>query len=114
MGTRPWRTYGEGPTKVAAGSFHDTDTSSYTPEDFRFTSKGSTLYAIELGWPSTGEAVIHSLGIDTASGANVESVALLGADAKLQFRQQPDGLHIHLPGSDPGHFAYCFRIGLKN
>jgi alpha-L-fucosidase len=24
-GTRPWRTYGEGPTKVTAGSFHDTD-----------------------------------------------------------------------------------------
>ena len=24
-GTRPWRIYGEGPTKVAAGSFHDTD-----------------------------------------------------------------------------------------
>ena len=29
-GTRPWRTYGEGPTKVAAGSFHDTDTTHYT------------------------------------------------------------------------------------
>src|SRR5438034_11447927 len=23
-GTQPWRTYGEGPTKVTAGSFHDT------------------------------------------------------------------------------------------
>ena len=39
-GTRPWRTYGEGPTKVAAGSFHDTDTAHYTAEDFRFTTKG--------------------------------------------------------------------------
>ena len=113
-GTRPWKIYGEGPTRVAAGSFHDTDTSTYTAEDFRFTTKGSTLYATELGWPSTGEAVIHSLGSATAGGANVESVALLGSDAKLQFQQQPDGLHIRLPGSDPGHFAYCFRIGLKN
>ena len=38
-GTRPWRIYGEGPTKVAAGSFHDTDTTRYTAEDFRFTDQ---------------------------------------------------------------------------
>jgi len=61
-GTRPWKIYGEGPTKVAAGSFHDTDTAGYTAEDFRFTTKGKTLYAIELGWPSRGETMIHSLG----------------------------------------------------
>src|SRR5580698_5614270 len=61
-GTRPWRIYGEGPTKVAAGSFHDTDTTHYTPEDFRFTTKAHALYAIGLAWPTTGEAVIRSLG----------------------------------------------------
>ena len=41
-GTRSWRTYGERPTKVAAGSFHDTDTAHYTTEDFRFTTKKAT------------------------------------------------------------------------
>ena len=51
-GTRPWKIYGEGPTKVAAGSFHDTKTQEYTAEDFRFTTKGNDLYAIEMGWPS--------------------------------------------------------------
>ena len=61
-GTRPWKVYGEGPTQVAAGSFHDTDTATYTAEDFRFTTKGNALYAIEMGWPAGGEAVIHSLG----------------------------------------------------
>ncbi len=60
-GTRPWRTYGEGPTKVAAGSFHDTDTAKYTAEDFRFTTKGDGIYAIGLAWPTSGEAVIRSL-----------------------------------------------------
>ena len=50
-GTRPWRIYGEGPTKAAAGSFHDTDTTNYTAEDFRFTTKGNVLYAIGLAWP---------------------------------------------------------------
>ncbi len=109
-GTRPWKIYGEGPTKVAAGSFHDTDTAGYTPEDFRFTTKGKTLYAIELGWPSAGEAVIHSLGASATPGQKIVSVVLLGSDATLSFQQQPDALRIHLPAQPPGKYAYAFRI----
>jgi alpha-L-fucosidase len=109
-GTRPWKIYGEGPTKVAAGSFHDTDTTGYTAEDFRFTSKGKTLYAIELGWPTGGEAVIHSLGSSVLNGKNITSVVLLGLDGKLSFQQQPDGLRIQLPARAPGKYAYAFRI----
>lgn len=108
-GTRPWKIYGEGPTQVAAGSFHDTDTATYTAEDFRFTTKGNSLYAIELGWPSTGEAVIHSLGA-TLGGQKIESVVLLGSDAKIQPRQEADGLHLQLPAQAPGKYAYAFRV----
>jgi alpha-L-fucosidase len=109
-GTRPWKIYGEGPTKVAAGSFHDTDTAGYTPEDFRFTTKGKTLYAIELGWPSSGEAVLHSLGSAAVNGQKIGSIVLLGSDAKLAFQQQDDALWIHLPPQAPGKYAYAFRI----
>jgi alpha-L-fucosidase len=108
-GTRPWKIYGEGPTKVAAGSFHDTDTAAYTAEDFRFTTKGNVLYAIELGWPSSGEAVVHSLG--TAPGIRkIASVVLLGSDAKLDFQQQGTGLRIKLPAEAPCRYAYVFRV----
>jgi alpha-L-fucosidase len=109
-GTRPWKIYGEGPTKVAAGSFHDTDTARYTAEDFRFTTKGKALYAIELGWPSSGEAVLHSLGSGVLSGQKIASVVLLGSDTKLAFQQQADALRIHLPPQAPGKYAYVFRI----
>jgi len=108
-GTRPWRIYGEGPTKVAAGSFHDTDTTRYTAEDFRFTTKGDVLYAIGLGWPTNGEAVIHSLA-PTVGSVHVQSVNLLGNDAKLQFDQRADGLHVHLPTQAPAKHAYALRI----
>lgn len=108
-GTRTWRIYGEGPTKVAAGSFHDTDTTRYTAEDFRFTTKGNVLYAIGLDWPTNGEAVIHSLG-STAGSEHVQSVALLGSDAKLQFDQRPDGLHVRMPAQAPAKYAYALRI----
>ncbi|MGH9513978.1 MAG: alpha-L-fucosidase [Terriglobales bacterium] len=109
-GTRPWRIYGEGPTKVAAGSFHDTDTQSYTSDDFRFTSKGNTIYAIDLGWPATHEAIIRSLGSGTAGMEKVESVSLLGTAGSLQFHQRPDGLHITTPDHPEGEYAYAFRI----
>jgi alpha-L-fucosidase len=108
-GTRAWRTYGEGPTKVAAGSFHDTDTPNYTAEDFRFTSKGDVLYAIGLAWPGKGEAVIRSLAT-TVGTQSVQSVALLGSDAKLQFEQRADGLHVQLPGQAPAKYAYALRV----
>jgi alpha-L-fucosidase len=108
-GTRPWRIYGEGPTKVAAGSFHDTDTTPYTAEDFRFTTKGDVLYAIGLGWPTNGEAVIHSLA-STAGSGRVQSVTLLDSDATLQFDQRADGLHVHIPAQGHAKYAYALRV----
>jgi alpha-L-fucosidase len=108
-GTRPWRIYGEGPTKVTAGSFHDTDTTKYTPQDFRFTTKGAVLYAIGLEWPTKGEAVIRSLG-KTAGNEPVQSVVLLGSDAKPRFEQRADGLHVQLPTQAPAKYAYALRV----
>ena len=108
-GTRPWRVYGEGPTKVAAGSFHDTDTAHYKPEDFRFTTKGEALYVIGLGWPANEQAVIHALAQATGS-EHVQSVALLGSDAKVQFEQSRDGLHVRLPAQAPTKYAYALRV----
>ena len=108
-GTRPWRIYGEGPTKVSTGSFHDADTRPFTAQDFRFTTKRNVLYAIGLGWPANGEAVIHSLA-KTAGDEPVQSLALLGSDAALHFEQRPDGLHVQLPAGDPPKYAYVLRV----
>jgi alpha-L-fucosidase len=112
-GTRPWILYGEGPTKVAAGSFQDTKTEDYTAADFRFTTKGDNLYAIELAWPSGHEAVIHSLTGDALKGRQIQAVTLLGSAAALTYKQQPDGLHIELPAKPAEGYAYAFRIVLS-
>jgi len=109
-GTRPWRIYGEGPTKVAAGSFHDTDTQDYTAEDFRFTTKAGSLYAIELAWPAGSETVVKSLATGGPDTKPVSAVQLLGSDAKLSFTQSADGLHIQLPAKPADAPAYTFRI----
>jgi alpha-L-fucosidase len=112
-GTRPWTTFGEGPTKVEAGSFHDTETKPYTAQDFRFTTKGDNLYAIEMGWPAGGEAVIKTLGSKVVGARNVSAVSLLGAPTKLEFTQQADGLHIKVPAEAPGKYAYAYRISFE-
>jgi len=109
-GTRPWKIYGEGPTKIVEGAFHDTDAQPFTARDFRFTTKNGALFACELGWPSGGEAVIHSLAEGQLAGQKIASVSLLGSPSPLTFAVQQDGLHIRLPAQPPGKFAYCFKI----
>ena len=108
-GSRAWTTYGEGPTKVVEGSFNDTAAGNYTAQDFRFTTKGETLYAIEMGWPSGGEAVIKTL-LPVTGAKPIQSVALLGASGSLAFEQKADGLHIKLPSQAPGKYAYTYKI----
>jgi alpha-L-fucosidase len=110
-GTRPWKVCGEGPTKVAAGSFHDTDAQPYTVEDFRFTEKNGLLYAIELGWPVNHVAIIHTLTPATlGAGKEIQSIHLLGSEANLWFEQLPDGLHVHLPEQAVSKYSYAIRI----
>jgi alpha-L-fucosidase len=109
--TRPWKRFGEGPTQVVGGYFHDTDTKPYTAEDFRFTSKGAALYAIGLKWPANGEAVVHSLASGGASESQrVRGVSLLGSHEKVEWQQTPDGLKVKLPPTPPAEYAYALRI----
>ena len=109
-GTRPWKIYGEGPTKIVEGAFHDTEAQPFTERDFRFTTKNDALYACELGWPSGGEAVIHSLAGAQLDGRKIASASLLGSTSLIVFDVQNDGLHLRLPAQPTGRYAHCFKI----
>jgi alpha-L-fucosidase len=113
-GTRPWTSFGEGPTETRAGSFHDTDSAQYTPQDFRFTTRDRHLYAIEMKWPKNGEAVIASLKSGITGARGINDVTLLGYSKPLTFEQRRDGLHIHVPAQNPGKYAYAFRITFED
>ena len=116
-GTTPWKVFGEGPTQVIPGAFHDQDTKPYTPQDFRFTKKGNNLYAIGMGCPangSSGAATIHALGTGKeASGLKLESVELVGSTEKLTWNQTSDGLNVTLPSSAACKYAYVLRIAVS-
>jgi alpha-L-fucosidase len=109
--TRPWKVYGEGPTKVVGGSFKDTATSFYSAHDIRFTAKADTLYAIALAWPEDGKLSIKSL----ASGSQltkreIKAVRMLGSKAKLRWTRNADGLIVELPNERPGNYAFVLKI----
>ena len=108
-GTRPWHTFGEGPTEVEAGMFTDTKRAEFTGQDIRFTTNGDRLFAIALAWP--GESlIITSLAGDAPSVGNVVAVRMLGHDHSLAFVQRPDGLHVSLPATVPTDAAFAFEI----
>ena len=56
--------------------------------------------------------MIHALGSNASVGGRIESVALIGSEAKLGVDQRPDGLHLSLPAQASGKYAYAFRIVL--
>ena len=116
-GTTPWKVYGEGPTQVIGGAFHDQDTKPYTTEDFRFTAKGNALYAIGMGCPATGgegSATIHALGADKeAKGLSFESIEVVGSQDKVTWKQELDALHVTLPASMSCKYAYVLKIDMK-
>jgi alpha-L-fucosidase len=108
-GTRPFSCYGEGPVQFAAGAMVSPE---HIPmpgaHDFRFTRKGSILYAFSFGWPEKEWRLTSLAGLDVAS------VELLGARQPLVWRREGDDLVISVPKEKPCDFAWGFRISLSS
>lgn len=97
--TRPWKTYGEGPSKVTSGSFQGKSVSKLGVKDIRFTrsKNNQVIYAIFLGWPA-GEVTIRALGTSSATNpGRIAQVTLLGTGRKVDWKQNSAGLTIKLP-----------------
>ena len=110
-GTRPWRTFGEGPTKVGSGMFSEGSSRPLTAEDIRFTTKGCVLYAIALGWPREGKLRIQTLaeGSALAPGA-IENIQAVGAADSLSFKRHNRWLEVKLPEGLAGSPAVALKI----
>jgi alpha-L-fucosidase len=110
-GTRPWRSYGEGPTRVSGGMFSEGSAKPFTAEDVRFTTKGGALYAIALGWPRDGRLRIRALaeGSALAPGA-IESVQAVGSADSLRLTRNHRWLEVKLPEGLAGSPAVAVTI----
>jgi alpha-L-fucosidase len=107
--SRPWKIYGEGPTKPPG---RGQPTPKYTHEDIRFTTKGNSLYAFVLAWPETRSATIQALGTNSpqVAGRKVSEVSLLGYGAKLEWTQSTNNLTVKLPETAPSQHAVTLQI----
>ncbi len=114
-GTRPFTVFGEGPTRVKEGHFGETGLKEFTPEDIRFTTKGTNLYAIALGWPTNGALHIKTLAKNAAAAKGaIEQVTLLGYAGSIKWVQDEASLTVDLPATRPCDYAWTLRItGLK-
>jgi alpha-L-fucosidase len=108
-GTRPWKVFGEGPTRSEEGAFSEAS-QQWTAQDFRFTCKGDYLYAFQMAWPADRQAVITSLKLDHSQP--VKEISLVGCEGIVSWSQMADGLHIGLPPEPPCEAVHVFSIRL--
>ena len=106
-GTRPWKIYGEGPTKSASGSFAD-QKEPFNWRDLRFTTKGADLYVIALGLPSELLS-IKSLSLKNNIGT-IAGIKILGSDQKVVWKQMDDQLIIEPLKKYPSENAVAYEV----
>ena len=108
FGTRPWRRYGEGPTRPPVGMLNEEQAKPFTADDIRFTRRGDVLYAVFLEWPER-ESALTSLGGNVLREAVIDRVNLLGGPW-IEFRRDAEALRVTLPPPEDGAFVPAIRI----
>ncbi len=110
-GTRPFLTFGEGPTRLRKGG-HFVGRLKYGPEDIRYTRKDDTVYALVLGWPGGGKPV--TMGVfgegGEAEAVKVTSVSMLGASDTVDWKQAKRGLVLRCPETQTDDMAVVFKL----
>ena len=108
-GTQPWKVHGEGPTPAAKNP-NEERKQVFTAEDFRFTAKADSIYAICLTTP-TGDVHIKSLGKSAGNlDKPIKKVTMLGSPEQLKWKHEGDSLHIQTPRQLPCSHAITFQI----
>lgn len=102
-GTRPWRVFGEGETRVKIEGFRE-DKTDWNRSDFRFVQKDGAVYAFMMGARDGDVVTLRSFAED-----DVQSVELLGY-GPVPFRKEFGVLVVQLPEKLPTFCANALRI----
>ena len=102
-GTRPWRTFGEGDTRVKIEGFTE-DKTDWNRSDFRFVQKDGAVYAFAMG-AKDGETVV----LRSFADQDVKSVELLGC-GPVEFTKEYGILAVKLPDRLPSLSANVLKI----
>lgn len=102
-GTRPWKVFGEGETRVDTEGFTERKT-GWGVSDYRFTAKDQYVYAFVMKIPESHVCVLKSFSDET-----VREVSLLG-HGSVEYRQEYGILIVRLPETLPTGYTNCLRI----
>jgi len=112
--TRKWKVTKEGPTNIEMNGTHDRAKKAdlkfeFAPQDFWFTQKENTVYAIALAYPKENEKLtIQSLTKENL--AEIKNVTLLGDNSKLIWEQTSNGLEVYLNQKEVNLNGYALKI----
>ncbi|MFG0254952.1 MAG: alpha-L-fucosidase [Rhodopirellula sp. JB053] len=107
-GSRPWKTFGEGPLKIKDGRQGENH-KDFSQQDIRFTQKDGVLYAFVLA-PATEDIVIKTLATGGLLEREILDISLMGSNEQIQWERTSDALTIELPENLPGKIVNGFRI----
>ncbi len=114
--TRPWKIYGEGPSTTTAAAptantmFNEGKKPELTAEDIRFTRKGDDLFVFVMG-TAAKEAAIRALGTESEQKpGKIASVAMLGHDGRLEWKQDGGALRVRMPSQKPSEHAVTLKV----
>ncbi|MBP5711608.1 MAG: DUF5013 domain-containing protein, partial [Prevotella sp.] len=115
-GTRPWKSFGEGPLAEAANPMNAqgfNEGQAYSAQDVRYVQKDGTVYATIMAWPTAGDFTFKAFSIAEPSySGEVEKVTLLGG-GDVAFTHSINGLTIQVPNTKPNSIAPVFKITFK-
>lgn len=94
FGSRPWMKSGEGPSQFKQASHFEEKQVPWTPDDFRFTTRGGTLYTYQMKPAEDGTGIIRSLA--TGRAPQVTAVRSL-QHGPIEFTQTSTGLNFKAP-----------------
>ena len=108
-GTRPWKVYGEGPTREEIGSWGNQNGDYiFKTGDVRFTRKGNVLYVILLEWPGT-EITLNSI-----QGIKIDRISMLGSNGIIQWKQGNNTINISLQSDPVSPYANVLKLEFKD
>jgi alpha-L-fucosidase len=116
--TRPWYTYGEGPTKEPEGHFSNHEEFlkiKYSASDVRYTTKENVIYATFLGKPANNQEVLlksFSHG-EWVNAREIKKVSLLGSDEEVEYEVLNEGLKVIVPDEPADDMAVVLKIELS-
>lgn len=121
--TRPFITFGEGTTELKKDPIDAWNEygaikkglTKLNAEDIRYTTKGKTVFAIQLGWNEKNPSRTLNIFASKNEKLNVKTVKVLGSKERIKWKKTAEGLVLNQPSIKPpeADAALVYKIILR-